>query len=274
MPELPEVETTRRGLLKAIQGQRIISASLHTRGLRLPFPRDLTGQLKNIMVRDIERRAKYMIWHLSSGRQLVVHLGMSGRFRHSDQKSFQREKHDHLVMHLDNGKVISYHDPRRFGLIDWAIDQKGNPHPWLQDMGIEPLSPQLNANWLHAQLQRRKTNMKAALLDQKMIVGLGNIYVAEALFLSGIRPMRMAQRVNMAECKKLVPAIKKVLQAAINAGGSSLRDYRDIEGQIGFFQDRFYVYDRAGEQCRKCKSLIKHLVQSGRSSYYCPTCQK
>lgn len=274
MPELPEVETTRRGLLKAIKGQRIISASLHTRRLRLPFPPNLTQQLKNVTVNDIERRAKYMIWHLSSGRQMVVHLGMSGRFRHSDQKSFVREKHDHFILQLDNGKVLAYHDPRRFGLIDWAVDAKGELHPWLREMGIEPLSRQLTAVWVYTQLQKRKTNMKAALLDQKMIVGLGNIYVAEALFLSSIRPTRMARHVTMAECAKLVPAIKKVLRAAIDAGGSSLRDYRDIEGQIGFFQDRFFVYDRAGEKCRKCKSVIRHLVQSGRSSYYCPNCQK
>ncbi len=273
MPELPEVETTRRGLLRALLGRQIVSVSLHTPRLRLPIPRDLKKMLPGAGVIDIERRAKYMLWRLSSGHSLVVHLGMSGRFRHAARKDYVREKHDHLVLQLDDDTVLAYHDPRRFGLIDWAADKKGKPHPWLDNMGIEPLSPALNATWLFAELQRRKTHMKAALLDQKMIVGLGNIYVVEALFLAGIRPTRIAQQVTLAECKKLVPAIKKTLSVAIDAGGSSLRDYRDIDGQIGFFQDRFYVYDRADEACRKCKTIICHLMQNGRSSYYCPKCQ-
>lgn len=274
MPELPEVETTRRGLLKALKGRCIQTVKLHTQKLRLKFPHDLVKYLQGASVTGIERRAKYMLWQLSTGKILVVHLGMSGRFRHATQKDYMREKHDHLVLTLDNGAVLAYHDPRRFGLIDWAIDKKGKPHPWLENIGIEPLSGELTPEFLFAQLQRRKTNMKAALLDQKMIVGLGNIYASEALFLAGILPTRAAQSVTLAECKKLVPAIKKTLLTAIDAGGSSLRDYRDIDGQIGFFQDRFSVYDRAGEKCRKCKTIVEQITQSGRSTYYCAGCQK
>jgi formamidopyrimidine-DNA glycosylase len=272
MPELPEVETTRRGLLKSLRNKTVIAVSVHTKKLRLPIPRDLNGST-DIKVMHIARRAKYMIWELSNGRHLLIHLGMSGRFRHVADKNFQREKHDHVVFHLSDNTVLAYHDPRRFGLIDWAVDKNNRPHPWLANIGVEPLSNALNAAWLFTQLNKRKLNMKAALLDQKMIAGLGNIYVVEALFLSGIRPTRLATRVTHNECKKLVPAIKKVLRAAIDAGGSSLRDYRDIDGQIGFFQDQFNVYDRAEKACRKCKTGIKHLVQSGRSSYYCPQCQ-
>ncbi|HCM84420.1 MAG TPA: bifunctional DNA-formamidopyrimidine glycosylase/DNA-(apurinic or apyrimidinic site) lyase [Alphaproteobacteria bacterium] len=274
MPELPEVETTRRGLLKSLKGRRILSASLYTPRLRLPFPRDLKKILTGAVVQNIERRAKYMLWELSGGEILVVHLGMSGRFRHVAKRNYIREKHDHMVLHLDDENILAYHDPRRFGLIDWAIDNKGKPHAWLTGMGIEPLSDDLNAPWLFSELQKRKTNMKAALLDQKMIVGLGNIYVSEALFLAGILPTRIAHTLTLAECKKLVPAIQKTLLAAIDAGGSSLRDYRDVDGQVGFFQDRFKVYDRSGEKCRKCKDIIHHLVQNGRSSYYCTVCQK
>lgn len=274
MPELPEVETTRRGLLKALAGRRIIAVAIHTRSLRLTIPPDLKKILMGAAVTGIERRAKYMIWQLSQGRALVVHLGMSGRFRHAALSDYAREKHDHMVLHLDDGTVLAYHDPRRFGLIDWAADKRGNPHPWLEGMGVEPLSSGLNAKFLFAQLQKRKTNMKAALLDQKMIVGLGNIYVSEALFLAGILPTRMAMRVTVDECKKLVPAIKKTLRTAIDAGGSSLRDYKDVDGQIGSFQERFQVYGRAGEKCRRCKKgMIEQITQSARSSYFCPNCQ-
>jgi formamidopyrimidine-DNA glycosylase len=211
---------------------------------------------------------------MARGPSLLVHLGMSGRFRHVAAKNYAREKHDHIALWLDDGYVLAYHDPRRFGLIDWAHDAAGAPHAWLQNIGIEPLSRELSAEWLYAQLHGRKVSMKAALLNQKMLNGLGNIYVSEALFLAGIRPTRLAARVTMAECKKLAPAIKKVLRAAINAGGSTLRDYRDVDGQIGFFQDRFNVYDRAGEACKTCRATIKQLTQNARSSYYCPACQK
>jgi formamidopyrimidine-DNA glycosylase len=274
MPELPEVETTRRGLLKILPGRKIIVAKVYAPKLRLPIPVDLPMKLKNNSVRDIHRRAKYMIWQMAHGPALLVHLGMSGRFRHVAAKNYAPDKHDHVALWLDDGNVLAYHDPRRFGLIDWAHDAAGAPHAWLANIGIEPLSDELNAAWLYENLQGRKVTMKAALLNQKMLNGLGNIYVSEALFLAGIRPMRLAARVTMAECKKLAPAIKKVLNASIDAGGSTLRDYRDVDGQVGFFQDRFHVYGRAGAPCKICGTKIKQLTQNGRSSYYCPQCQK
>jgi formamidopyrimidine-DNA glycosylase len=273
MPELPEVETTRRGLLKLLPGRNILKAEVYSPKLRLPIPTDLPAALNNNKVAQINRRAKYMIWEFSHGPDLLVHLGMSGRFRHVSAHNYARDKHDHIALWLDDGHVLAYHDPRRFGLIDWAKTAAGAPHAWLQNIGIEPLSDELNTAWLYAKLRGRKVSMKAALLNQKMLNGLGNIYVSEALFLAGIRPMRPAARVTQAECQKLVPAIQRVLHAAIDAGGSSLRDYRDVDGQIGFFQDRFNVYDRAGEPCKTCKSTIKQLTQNGRSSYYCPACQ-
>ena len=274
MPELPEVETTRRGLLKILPGRNILRAEIFAPKLRLPIPLDLPAGLKNNSVVGIDRRAKYMIWHFMRGPALLVHLGMSGRFRHAAENNFTREKHDHVVLWLDDGYAVAYHDPRRFGLIDWAYDADGAPHAWLDNIGIEPLSDNLTAAWLYAQLRRRKVNMKAALLDQKMLNGLGNIYVSEALFLAGIRPTRSAARVTRAECEKLAPAIKQVLHAAIDAGGSSLRDYRDVDGQIGFFQDRFNVYGRGVAPCKICRKPIKQITQNGRSSFYCSSCQR
>ena len=273
MPELPEVETTLRGLLKILPGRKILCAEIHTPRLRLPIPCDLPDVLKGAHITDITRRAKYMFLALSHGRTLLVHLGMSGRFRHETAKDFTREKHDHVVLYLADKTVLAYHDPRRFGLIDWTADADGVPHVWLANIGVEPLSNALNAAWLYKNLRGRKTTMKAALLNQKMINGLGNIYVSEALFYAGIRPTRQAARVTQDECTGLVRAIKKVLHAAIRAGGSSLRDYRDVNGQVGFFQNRFAVYDRAGEPCETCGTIIMQITQNGRSSYYCPQCQ-
>jgi formamidopyrimidine-DNA glycosylase len=273
MPELPEVETTRRGLLKILPGRKILKAEIYSPTLRLPIPADIPAKLCNNQVVTIERRAKYLIWQFTRGPSLLVHLGMSGRFRHVAITDFVKEKHDHAALWLDDKTVLAYHDPRRFGLLDWAHDAAGAPHAWLRNIGIEPLSDELNAAWLYAALRGRKVSMKAKLLNQKMLNGLGNIYVSEALFLAGIKPTRLAARVTQTECEKLVPAIQQVLNAAIDAGGSSLRDYRDVDGQVGFFQDRFNVYDRAGEPCNICRKLIKHITQNGRSSYYCPACQ-
>ncbi len=273
MPELPEVETTRRGLLKILPGKKILRAEIHTEKLRLPIPPEISAAIKSAHVTDITRRAKYMIWRLSNGRDLLVHLGMSGRFRHSAKKDFEKTKHDHFILYLSDNTVLAYHDPRRFGLIDWA-KQGTADHSWLGNIGVDPLSRDLNADWLYENLRGRKTTMKAALLDQKMINGLGNIYVSEALFYAGIRPTRIAAKVTKLEAARLVPAIKKVLNAAIKSGGSSLRDYRDVDGQVGFFQERFTVYDRAGEPCRTCATPIRQITQNGRSSYFCSHCQK
>jgi formamidopyrimidine-DNA glycosylase len=273
MPELPEVETTRRGLLKILPDRAIRRAEIHAAKLRLPIPADIPAKTRGAQVSDITRRAKYMIWHLSGGRDLVVHLGMSGRFRHAAARDFQRTKHDHFVLYLSDDTVLAYHDPRKFGLIDWAKNGDAD-HAWLGNIGVDPLSDGLNAAWLYGQLHRRKKSMKAALLDQKMINGLGNIYVSEALFYAGIRPVRIANKVTKTETAKLVPAIKRVLHAAIRAGGSSLRDYRDVDGQVGFFQDRFAVYGRTGEPCKTCATAIKQITQNGRSSFYCPYCQR
>jgi len=273
MPELPEVETTRRGLLKILPGRKILKVEVYAAKLRLPIPADIPTKLKGAQITDITRRAKYMIWHISNDRDIIVHLGMSGRFRMATEKDFQRGVHDHIVLYLSDGMMVSYYDPRKFGLFTWAEDD-GAPHPWLQNIGIDPLSDDLNAEWFYPQLQRRKISMKTALLDQKMINGLGNIYVSEALFYAGVRPERLTLQVTRSECQKLVKAIKQVLNAALKAGGSSLKDYRNVKGRLGYFQNQFAVYGRAGEPCKTCGQVIQQVTQNGRSSFYCQHCQK
>lgn len=283
MPELPEVETVRRGLAPAMEGAVIAQADVNRPDLRWPFPVGMAERLKGKRVLGLRRRSKYILADLDSGETLLVHLGMSGRMLISGDPLGQfvhdhpsPEKHDHVVLHMDNGARITFNDPRRFGAMDLLSTATAEAHPLLASIGPEPLGNGFNEDYLIQALAHRNTPMKSALLDQKIIAGLGNIYVCESLFRSKIHPTRPARRVSKARVAKLVPIIRAVLNDAITAGGSSLRDFRQADGELGYFQHSFDVYGREDEACRtpECASRIRRIVQSGRSTFYCPTCQR
>lgn len=286
MPELPEVETVRRGLAPHFEGRIITRLVLNRPDLRFPFPRGLAKRVAGQRVLPLARRAKYLLIPLESGDTLILHLGMSGRmiveqggagarpgeFHHDVTRLPQ---HDHVVFHLDDGIRIVFNDPRRFGSLDLQPSDALDKAPALAGLGLEPLGNALNADALEAMLTGRRTPMKAALLDQRLIAGLGNIYVCEALFRAGIAPERPAGQVTRSETEALVAAIRDVLAEAIEAGGSTLRDFRHEDGSLGYFQHAFRVYDREGEPCTTpgCGSVIRRIVQSGRSTFFCATCQ-
>ena len=293
MPELPEVETVRRGLEPAMAGQRLIAVEQRRKDLRFPFPARFKERLEGQRVTGLSRRAKYLVLHLSSEEALIMHLGMSGRFtvemgdKTSKPGDFHYETtgtspHDHVVFHLENGARITYNDPRRFGFMDLvpSASLAGSKH--FKAMGIEPLGNELDGELIQTLFTDKKAPLKAALLDQRLIAGLGNIYVCEALHRSGLSPKRLAgtlstNRGNMkGKAELLAATIRDVLTEAVQAGGSSLRDYAQTDGSLGYFQHRFRVYDREGEKCPtgSCSGAIERIVQSGRSTFYCRTCQK
>ncbi|OSQ46110.1 bifunctional DNA-formamidopyrimidine glycosylase/DNA-(apurinic or apyrimidinic site) lyase [Marivita geojedonensis] len=283
MPELPEVETVRRGLIPAMEGQIIAKATVNRPDLRWPFPSNMAERLTGKRVLRLRRRSKYILVDLDSDETALIHLGMSGRMLVSGDPLGQfvhdhpaPEKHDHVVLDMANGARITFNDPRRFGAMDLFETGSGDAHPLLAPLGPEPLGNTFDENYLIAALADRNTPMKSALLDQKTIAGLGNIYVCEALFRSKIHPTRPARRVSKERISRLVPIIRDVLTDAIEAGGSSLRDFRQTDGELGYFQHSFDVYGREGEPCRSsgCASMIRRIVQSGRSTFYCPTCQR
>jgi formamidopyrimidine-DNA glycosylase len=278
MPELPEVETVRRGLLPVMEGQRIARADINRPDLRFPLPLGMKQRLEGAVVQTLRRRSKYILADLSTGETLLIHLGMSGRMLISGQMQgdFHHEhpaaqKHDHVVLHMENGARITFNDARRFGAMDLLTTATATSHALLAKLGPEPLGNDFHETYLAARLKGRNTPIKSALLDQHIIAGLGNIYVCEVLFRAGIHPARTAADTTAAP---LVPLIRQVLVEAIEAGGSSLKDYRQTDGELGYFQHRFQVYDRAGQPCVTCATPIERLVQSGRSSFYCPSCQR
>ncbi|WP_306154720.1 bifunctional DNA-formamidopyrimidine glycosylase/DNA-(apurinic or apyrimidinic site) lyase [Roseovarius sp. MMSF_3281] len=283
MPELPEVETVRRGLAPAMEGAVIAKAQVNRPDLRWPFPENMAARLTGQAVQTLRRRSKYILADLSSGETLLIHLGMSGRMTvsgdplghfHHDHPA--PEKHDHVVLDMENGARITFNDPRRFGAMDLMDTASAETHPLLAKLGPEPLGNAFDGPYLAAQLKTRNTPIKSALLDQRIVAGLGNIYVCETLFRAGISPKRRARNLSAARAAALVPIIRDVLSDAITAGGSSLRDFRQADGELGYFQHSFDVYDREGRPCRKpgCTGTVKRLVQSGRSSFYCPSCQR
>jgi formamidopyrimidine-DNA glycosylase len=278
MPELPEVETIRRGLMPVMEGQRIVSAEVNRPDLRFPLPEHMAVRLAGVTVRTLRRRSKYLLADLDSGETLLIHLGMSGRILISGQSigSFHRDhpapqKHDHVVLHMDHGLRVTFNDARRFGAMDLMPTATAQDHALLVRLGPEPLGNDFHESYLARRLAGRLTPIKSALLDQRIIAGLGNIYVCEVLFRAKIHPARATADTVAAP---LVPVIREVLAEAIEAGGSSLKDYRQTDGELGYFQHRFQVYDRAGEPCLSCGTPIQRLVQSGRSSFYCPSCQR
>jgi len=283
MPELPEVETVRRGLQPAMQDQKIIRAEVNRPDLRWPFPPDMAQRLTGARVLRVLRRSKYILLDLDTQETLIVHLGMSGRMLVSGQKIGEfyqehpaSEKHDHVVFHMENDTRVTFNDARRFGAMDLASTAEVKTHKMLCNLGPEPLSNYLDDTYLAAALAGRNTPIKAALLDQRLIAGLGNIYVCEVLFRAKISPMCKAKDLSKEQVGTLVPIIRTVLEEAIEAGGSSLKDYRQTGGELGYFQHSFHVYDRELQPCKHvgCGGTIARVSQSGRSSFYCPTCQR
>ncbi len=283
MPELPEVETVRRGLAPVMEGQIIANAQVNRPDLRWPFPDRMADRLTGARVERLHRRSKYILADLNTGETLLVHLGMSGRmlvsgdplgrFVHDHPPA---EKHDHVVLNMDTGARITFNDPRRFGAMDLMKTSEQEEHKLLAVLGPEPLANEFNDSYLTQALSKKMSPIKSALLDQRIIAGLGNIYVCEALFRAKISPQRKAARISNARISKLVPIIRDVITEAIEAGGSSLRDFRQADGELGYFQHSFDVYGREGEPCKTqdCTSKVSRVVQSGRSSFYCPSCQR
>lgn len=283
MPELPEVETVRRGLQPVMEGRMITSAAVNRPDLRWPFPVGMADRLTGKRVLALRRRSKYILADLASGETLIIHLGMSGRMLISGAMlgDFHHDhpapaKHDHVVLDMEGGARVTFNDARRFGSMDLIATDAAETHMLLQNLGPEPLGNAFSGPYLIERLKDRNTPIKSALLDQGIIAGLGNIYVCEVLFRARINPARKAGQIAAARVAGLVPIIRDVLAEAIEAGGSSLRDYRQADGELGYFQHAFKVYGREGMPCVGigCTSMITRISQSGRSSFYCPTCQR
>ena len=283
MPELPEVETVKAGIAPVMTGQVIAKAEVNRPDLRWPFPENMAGRLTGRRVLALRRRSKYILVDLDSGETLLIHLGMSGRMLVSGapQGVFYHPhpapaKHDHVVLHMDGGARITFNDARRFGAMDLMPTAAQDDHWLIRDLGPEPLGNAFDETYLIARLKGRNTPIKSALLDQRIVAGLGNIYVCEVLFRAGIDPRRKAGRIAPSRIASLVPLIRDVLTEAIAAGGSSLRDYRQSDGELGYFQHGFQVYDREGAPCvtPDCGRPISRIVQSGRSSFFCAQCQR
>lgn len=280
MPELPEVETVRRGLSPAMEGKTIERLDVNRPNLRFPFPDKFKARVEGATITRMGRRAKFLVTELSTGEALIMHLGMSGRYtvNNSATAEFHHDPgtnpaHDHVVFHMQGGATVTYNDPRRFGFMElWSIEDLAN-YPRIKDLGPEPLSNHFNAAYLDETLRGKAAPIKAALLDQAVIAGLGNIYVCEALFRSGISPRRKAATVVGKRNQRLAPAINEVIAEAIAAGGSSISDFASASGELGYFQKHFSVYDRENAPCDTCGAPVKRIVQSGRSSFYCGKCQ-
>ena len=273
MPELPEVETVMRGLSARMTGKQIASIELRRSNLRFPLPPALSLQTAGTRITHMERISKYIIIHLDTGDRLLWHLGMTGRFSFHDTRDYKPAPHDHIIIHLTDGQSVVYNDARRFGIADfWPHDVSF--HKLLSATGVDPFSKRLTGAWLFNALSSRRQSMKAVLMDQRIIAGLGNIYVSEALFRAGIDPQRSATTLTRQQATALLRAIRAVLSEAIKAGGSTLRDYVQADGSLGYFQHVFRVYGREEKPCRSCGTPIRRIVQQGRSTFFCPECQQ
>ena len=286
MPELPEVETVRQGLIPALEGARLERVEARRPDLRFPLPQGFVQRLTGARVDQLDRRAKYLLARLDRGDTLVMHLGMTGRFEIEGadrsrpgvfrQEASAEDKHAHIVFETDRGGRITYFDARRFGYMDLIPTEALDSHAWFAGLGPEPLGPDFSAEHLAEAFEGKIQNVKATLLDQRIVAGLGNIYVCEALYRSRISPMTAAGRISRMRLERLVQAVREVLVEAIEAGGSTLRDYAGADGALGYFQHRFQAYGREGEPCvtRGCKGVVRRTVQAGRSTFYCPSCQR
>ncbi|HEC04923.1 MAG TPA: bifunctional DNA-formamidopyrimidine glycosylase/DNA-(apurinic or apyrimidinic site) lyase [Thiothrix sp.] len=269
MPELPEVETTCRGISPHVSHQKVIKVTVRQPKLRWPVPKELQ-QLEGQTIKRVYRRAKYCLLESPAGT-VIIHLGMSGNLRICD-KGMKAEKHDHVDIQFDNGKILRLQDPRRFGCVLWT--QKLSQHPLIRDLGPEPLSEEFTAPFLYEKSRSRKVNIKTFIMNAKVVVGVGNIYASESLFMSGINPKTLAGKISLKRYEKLVFAIKTVLSLAIDQGGTTLKDFVNASGQPGYFQQKLSVYGRAEQPCLTCKQPIRQITQAQRSTYYCSTCQK
>jgi len=287
MPELPEVETVRRGLAPVLDGAVLARVEARRPDLRFPLPDGFVQRLTGARIGQMSRRAKYLLAPLDRGDVLVMHLGMSGRFEIASAKARQRpgefhyapaadEKHAHVLFHTEQGETVTYFDPRRFGYMDLIAAEALEEHPWFKGLGPEPLGEDFTAVHLKTEFEGRKQNVKATLLDQRVVAGLGNIYVCEALHRAGIAPERAAGSLKRRTLAGLVDTVRLVLAEAIEAGGSTLRDYAAADGALGYFQHRFKAYGREGEPCLLpgCGGVIGRIVQGGRSTFFCPVCQR
>lgn len=271
MPELPEVETTRRGVDPHVVGRRIVALDVHEPRLRWRVPDSVAAQVAGQHVRRTGRRAKYLLLDLDSGT-LILHLGMSGSLRVLPEQT-PRLLHDHFDLRLDSGVTLRFNDPRRFGSLHYTTGNVGE-HPLLKRLAPEPLGDEFTADYLWRVTRKRKVPIKQLLMNSSLVVGVGNIYASEALFRARIRPMRQARSLKLAEAKKLARAVRAVLTMAIKVGGTTLRDYVGADGNPGYFRQKLYVYERAGKPCRVCGTPIRQITQGQRSTYYCPSCQK
>lgn len=280
MPELPEVETVRRGLTAALEGRRLVRVVQRRADLRYKLPEGFARRLTGRRIVTLDRRAKYLLLHLDDGMVLIIHLGMSGRMLIGRAPMPDPGAHDHVVLETEDGTIVTFNDARRFGMMDLVSHNALQLYPPLATLGPEPLGEDFDATYLSGALADRRTSIKAALLDQRVVAGLGNIYVSEALFHARISPRRLAATVPGKRAERLVPAIRKVLGEAIEAGGSSLRDYVQTSGEIGYFQHRWAVYDREGQPCPGCDcdpavtGGISRIVQANRSTFFCPRRQR
>ncbi len=271
MPELPEVETTRRGIAAALTGKRVADILIHDRRLRWPVAAHVEAAIRDHTVRAVTRRAKYLLIRFDGGT-LIVHLGMSGSLRIAST-AVARKLHDHWELLLADGAVLRFHDPRRFGSLHWtAADPE--KHPLLAKLAPEPLGAAFDADYLFKVTRKRSVAIKQLLMNSQLVVGVGNIYASEALFRAKISPRRAARRITRAEAVKLVDGVKAVLTEAIEIGGTTLRDYVNADGIPGYFRQKLFVYERGGEACRVCKSTVKQFTQGQRSTYWCPRCQR
>jgi formamidopyrimidine-DNA glycosylase len=271
MPELPEVETTRCGILPVLKNQRITKVVVRDARLRWPVPPEFAERLTGQRIRDVHRRAKYLLIELERGT-VIWHLGMSGSLRVLQCGAIP-QLHDHIDVELGSGRLLRFNDPRRFGCALWTGDDP-NEHELIAHLGPEPLDDAFDVEYLVGKARKRSVAIKQFIMNAEIVVGVGNIYASEALFRAGIRPRRAAGRVKRDELGKLVVAIKTVLGEAIKVGGTTLRDYVNANGSPGYFRQKLFVYERAGEPCRRCKTTVLQIVQGGRSTYYCPQCQK
>lgn len=276
MPELPEVETVARGLERALIGDKFAKITLRRAGLRFPFAPNFCEILSGKQIRSISRRAKYLLLTLEDGTVMIGHLGMSGSFRIDTLRNTELDKHDHMVFETEKGVRVRYHDPRRFGFMLITHENELATHPQLASIGPEPLGNEFSGPVLETALQNRKGPIKVVILDQKLVAGVGNIYACEALFRSGISPERIASTVKGVRAERLANAIKDVLKEAILSGGSTLRNYSNTDGELGYFQHKFKVYGHESDTCSTldCTAQIKRITQAGRSTFFCANCQR
>jgi len=274
MPELPEVETVRRGLEKSIKGKTFKKVILRRPNLRIPFPPDFSKSLEGKTITNITRRSKYLLMENDGNTVIIAHLGMSGKILTSNNIPANPQKHDHVIMHFTDGSSLTYNDSRRFGLMTLTHKEGLMEHPLLSHLGPEPLTEDFDADYLYNALKSRNTNIKTAIMDAKIVVGVGNIYACESLFRSGISPKKNSSNISKKKIDLLVMKIKEILLEAIESGGSTLRDYVQSDGELGYFQHSHFVYGKENQPCLKCGNTIKRIKQQGRSTFYCPSCQR